>query len=152
LKQLIFTKLKSKKGEFAIDVFLSICVYILTFLTLMLGLIYVLQVYNACYICRRVVRDVEIRGEYNYQIEETLVEQLGGSGLNGLSIAISDDVSYYETTEFGGKIQLQTPFTIILTAHYDVHIATFGDEPLEMELPINIQLTGYSERYWKPST
>lgn len=146
----IASKLKSKKGDIAIDSFLSILVYLLTFTTLLLALIYVLQVYNACYICRRVVRDIEIRGQYVASTEMDLANQLGGAALDGLGIEISE-VEYWDDAT--GKIQLQNPFTITLTAHYDIKIASFGaEDPVELELPIEITLKGYSERYWKSTS
>lgn len=146
------TKIQSKKGDFGIDAFLSILVYLLTFATLMLALVYVLQVYNACYVCRRVVRDIEVRGQYDAAIEEALASQLGAGALDGLTIEISD-VSYFEGDETAKKIQLQESFVITLTAHYDIKIASFnGKDPIEMQLPITISLKGYSEKYWKPTS
>lgn len=149
MRSTVITRLKSKKGDIAIESLFSILVYLLTFVTILMALVYVLQVYKACYVCRRVVRDIEIRGQYTAATELDLANQLGGAALSGLSVTISD-VEYWDAAT--GKIQLQKPFTITLSAYYDVKIASYGaEDPLSLRLPITIKLKGYSEKYWKNS-
>ena len=140
-------RLKQRKGDVATETLGSFLVLMMVFASLILVLVYIMNYYTACYVCRRAVRSVEIAGQYVASDVNTLVHGVGGSGLSDLNVAISN-VSYFQ----GTKIQLQSPFTITLKANFPIKIASFGNgPPVAINLPIQISMRGYSEVYWKTS-
>jgi hypothetical protein len=118
-------------------------VLILVFAMLVSALVYVIQYYNASFICRKVVRSIEVSGQYNAAEVNNLVDDLGGDALTNLRVSVS--ASYFS----GRKIQLRNSFTVTLTATYRIAILRFGSSPLYLNLPIKVRLAGMSEVYWR---
>ena len=116
---------------------------ILIFAVLVSALVYVTQFYSASYIARRVVRTIEVTGEYDEQAIRTLANELGGTALEDLDITV--DATYFS----GRKIQLRDEFTVRLDAVHRINILMMGDTPVSLDLPIEIDLSGRSEVYWK---
>ena len=116
---------------------------ILTFAVLISALIYVTQYYNASYICRRVVRTIEVTGEYDAATVNALANELGGRAMQNLAIRV--DAHYFRAH----RIQLCDQFTVRLTANYTIPILQFGRRSVNVRLPIQIRLSGRSEVYWK---
>ena len=135
--------LHSKKGDAAIEFIMVTAMLILVFSVLVTALVYVTQVYNASYITRRVVRQIETTGEYNEHTVQSLVKELGGDALSGVKIQV--EAGYCS----GKKIQLRDGFSVTLTANYPVRIVQFGSSVISLDLPIQIRLSGRSEVYWK---
>ena len=135
--------MRSRRGDAAIEFIMVAAMLLLTFAMLISALVYVVQVYNASYITRRVVRYIETTGEYNEYMVRDLVNELGGSALEDVSVEI--DASYVQ----GRRIQLRSPFRITLKAGYSVNIAQFGRNAVTVRLPIKISLKGRSEVFWK---
>jgi hypothetical protein len=135
--------LHSKKGDAAIEFIMVTAMLLLTFSALITALVYVTQVYNAGFITRQVVRNIETTGEYNERAVQDLVNELGGSALSGKTVKV--EASYFK----GKKIQLRDGFTVTLTANYPIRIVQFGSQVFTLDLPIQIRLRGRSEVYWK---
>ena len=135
--------LHSKKGNSAVEFIFTTAMLILVFAVLVSALVYVTQFYSASYIARRVVRTIEVTGEYDEQAIRTLTDELGGTALEELDITI--DATYFS----GRKIQLRDEFTVHLDAVHRINILMMGDDPVSLNLPIEIDLSGRSEVYWK---
>ncbi len=135
--------LRSRKGSSAVEFIMTAAMLILTFAILISALIYVTQFYNASYICRRVVRTIEVTGEYDERTVNALADELGGRAMDNLAIQV--EAHYFR----GRKIQLRDEFSVRLRANYTIPILQFGGRPVEMRLPITIRLSGRSEVFWK---
>ena len=135
--------LRRKDGDSAVEFIMTSAILILVFALLVSALVYVMQYYNASFICRKVVRGIEVSGEYNAAEVSSLVDDLGGDALSDLDINVN--ASYFS----GRKIQLRDSFSVELTATYKISIFRFGDTPLYLNLPIRIKLAGMSEVYWR---
>ena len=135
--------LRDRKGSSAVEFIMTVAMLILIFAVLVSALVYVTQFYSASYICRRVVRTIEVTGEYNEQDIRALADELGGSALEELDITV--DASYCS----GRRIQLRDEFTVHLSASHRINILMMGADPVYIELPINIDLSGRSEVFWK---
>ena len=135
--------LRERKGNSAVEFIFTTAMLILIFAVLVSALVYVTQFYSASYIARRVVRTIEITGEYDEQAIRTLADGLGGTALEDLSITV--DATYFRDR----KIQLRDEFTVHLDAVHRINILVMGDDPVSLDLPIEIDLSGRSEVYWK---
>ena len=135
--------LRERKGNSAVEFIFTTAMLILIFAVLVSALVYVTQFYSASYIARRVVRTIEITGEYDEQAIRTLADGLGGTALEDLSITV--DATYFKDR----KIQLRNEFTVHLDAVNRINILVMGDDPVSLDLPIEIDLSGRSEVYWK---
>jgi len=142
-KTIIRGYLRGKKGSSAVEFIMTVAMLILIFSVLVSALVYVTQFYSASYICRRVVRTIEVTGEYNEQDIRDLADELGGTALEDLDITV--DATYFS----GRKIQLRDEFTVHLEAVHRIDILMMGDDPVSIDLPINIDLSGRSEVFWK---
>ena len=135
--------LRERKGNSAVEFIFTTAMLILIFAVLVSALVYVTQFYSASYIARRVVRTIEITGEYDEQAIRTLADGLGGTALEDLSITV--DATYFKDR----KIQLRNEFTVHLDAVNRINILVMGDDPVSLDLPIEIDLSGRSEVYWR---
>ena len=112
--------LRRKDGDSAVEFIMTSAVLILVFAMLVSALVYVIQYYNASFICRKVVRSNEVSAQYNAAEVNNLVDDLGGDALTNLRVSVS--ASYFS----GRKIQLRNSFTVTLTATYRIAILRFG--------------------------
>ncbi len=139
----LFHRLRSRKGSSAVEFIMTAAMLILTFAVLVSALIYVTQYYNASYICRRVVRTIEVTGRYDVAAVNALADELGGRAMDDLSIQV--EASYLQNR----RIQLRDEFRVRLTANYTIRVLQFGRSSVNVRLPITIRLSGRSEVYWK---
>ena len=102
-----------------------------------------MQYYNASYICRRVVRSIEITGVYDETETKNIVDQMKNSDMEGIGVQV--DAVYYS----GKKIQLRQTFNVTLTSSYRITILELGENPITVDLPIRVKVAGMSEVYWK---
>ncbi len=135
--------LRQKKGDEAVSFLLTTVMLVLIFATLVSALIYVMQYYNASYICRRVVRNIEIAGQYDETETMNIVNTMAGSGLEDIDVQV--DAVYFS----GRKIQLRQMFNVTLTSSYKITILEIGEDTIVVSLPINVKVAGMSEVYWK---
>lgn len=135
--------LRQKKGDEAVSFLLTTAMLVLIFVTLISAMIYIMQYYDASYLCRRVVRSIEITGVYDETETRDIIDRMKNSDLEDLDVQV--DATYFS----GKKIQLRQTFSVTLTASYRITILELGENPLVMNLPIRVKVAGMSEVYWK---
>lgn len=136
--------LANRQGSSYFDLMIKTLVVITLMLTVMSFLSIFTTYLNLNYVCRRVVRVVELEGEVSdraYDVFYRLKQQ------TGLSPEMTvDEVDYCEDQ----KIQLRDTFTITLTDSYSFTIFTPSfAPPVVIQIPMKVSITGMSEHYWK---
>lgn len=135
--------LRDKKGDEAVSFLLTTAMLVLIFAVLVSAMVYIVQYYNASYMCRRVVRSIEITGVYDEAETRNIVAQMESASLESVNVQV--DAVYYS----GRKIQLRQTFSVTLTGSYRITILTLGGNPVALDLPIKVKVAGMSEVYWK---
>ena len=135
--------LRQKRGDEAVSFLMTTAMLVLIFAVLVSGMVYIMQYYNASYICRRVVRNIEITGVYDETETKNIVDQMKNSDLEDIGVQV--DAVYYS----GKKIQLRQTFNVTLTSSYRITILELGENPIVVDLPIRVKVAGMSEVYWK---
>jgi len=135
--------LRQKKGDEAVSFLMTTAMLVLIFAVLVSALIYIIQYYNASYMCRRVVRSIEITGVYDETETRDLVNSMASSGMEDIDVQV--DAVYFS----GRKIQLRQSFSVTLTASYKITILELGENPIVLTLPITVKVAGMSEVFWK---
>jgi len=135
--------LRQKRGDEAVSFLLTTAMLVLIFAVLVSAMVYIMQYYNASYICRRVVRSIEITGVYDETETKNIVDQMKNSDMEGIGVQV--DAVYYS----GKKIQLRQTFNVTLTSSYRITILELGENPITVDLPIRVKVAGMSEVYWK---
>jgi len=135
--------LRQKKGDEAVSFLMTTAMLVLIFAVLVSALIYIMQYYNASYMCRRVVRSIEITGVYDEAETRKLMDSMASSGLEDIDVQV--DAVYFS----GRKIQLRQSFSVTLTASYKITILELGENPIVLTLPITVKVAGMSEVFWK---
>lgn len=135
--------LREKKGDGAVSFLMTTAMLVLIFAVLVSAMIYIMQYYNASYMCRRVVRSIEITGVYDEAETRNIVAQMQSADLENVNVQV--DAVYYS----GRKIQLRQTFSVTLTGSYRITILTLGGNPVALDLPIKVKVPGMSEVYWK---
>lgn len=133
---------KRGMGE-AVSFLAASALLLLIFVSLFYGLVYVMNTYNASYMCRKITRQVEITGVYDDTVATDLLNEMDNGNLSNLEV--SCDASYFSDN----KIQLRDSFSIAVSADYQMPIARFGDTPITITLPITVEVVGLSEVFWK---
>ncbi|NCB53310.1 MAG: DUF4320 family protein [Clostridia bacterium] len=135
--------LRQKRGDEAVSFLMTTAMLVLIFAVLVSAMVYIMQYYNASYICRRVVRSIEITGVYDETETKNIVDQMKNSDLEDIGVQV--DAVYYS----GRKIQLRQAFNVTLTSSYRITILELGENPIMVDLPIRVKVAGMSEVYWK---
>lgn len=135
--------LREKKGDEAVSFLMTTAMLVLIFAVLVSAMIYIMEYYNASYLCRRVVRSIEITGVYDETETMDLVSSLSGSGMEDIDVQV--DAVYFS----GNKIQLRQTFRVTLTSSYKITILQLGESPVTVDLPIRVRVSGMSEVFWK---
>ncbi len=135
--------LRQKRGDEAVSFLMTTAMLVLIFAVLVSAMIYITQYYNASYMCRRVVRSIEVAGEYDEAETANMVNQMKNSNLENIGVQV--DAVYYS----GHKIQLRQTFNVTLTASYRITILELGENPITVDLPIRVKVAGMSEVFWK---
>ena len=135
--------LRQKKGDEAVSFLLTTAMLVLIFVTLISAMIYIMQYYDASYLCRRVVRSIEITGVYDETETRDIIDRMKNSDLEDIDVQV--DAAYFS----GKKIQLRQTFNVTLTTSYKITILELGENPIVMNLPIRVKVAGMSEVYWK---
>lgn len=137
-------KLKDKRGSEAVTFLLTTTMMLFIFVTLLYSMIYIVEAYNVNYMCRRVVRSIEVAGKYEEATINAWLENEVGDRLEYIYIDV--DADYINTSN---AIQLRDEFTVYLEGSYKVTIAQIGMTSVDFYLPIKSQVSGMSEVYWK---
>lgn len=135
--------LREKKGDEAVSFLMTTAMLVLIFAVLVSAMIYIVQYYNASYMCRRVVRSIEITGVYDEAETRSIVARMERSDLEHVNVQV--DAVYYS----GRKIQLRQTFSVTLTGSYRLTLLTLGGKPIALDLPITVKAAGMSEVYWR---
>jgi hypothetical protein len=135
--------LRQKKGDEAVSFLMTTAMLVFIFAVLVSAMIYIMHYYDASYLCRRVVRSIEITGVYDEAETRSIVDDMAGSGLEDIDVQV--DAVYFS----GNKIQLRQTFSTTLTAGYKITVFQLGTNPVEVTLPIKVKVPGMSEVYWK---
>jgi hypothetical protein len=135
--------LRQKKGDEAVSFLLTTAMLVLIFATLVSAMIYIMQYYNVSYMCRRVVRSIEVAGKYDEAETKSIVNDMINSGLEDINVQV--EAVYFN----GNKLQLRQTFNVTLTSNYKITILELGKKPVTVDLPIKVKVAGMSEVYWK---
>lgn len=102
---------------------------------------------NLNYTCRRVVRQIEITGQVTSETT-TLFNSLKSTSNLGTNPAMTVTASYFNAAQ--KKIQLRNTFTVTCSSSYRINVFTPMDaDPVGFDIPLQVRLTGMSERFWK---
>lgn len=142
--QKLILKLKDKHGSEAVTFLLSTTMMLFIFVTLLYSMIYIVEAYNVNYLARRVVRSIEVAGQYDESTINTWLENEVGDRLEYIDISV--DADYINNSN---AIQLRDEFTVNLEGSYKITIAQMGMTSMDIYLPIKSQVSGMSEVYWK---
>ena len=135
-----------KKGSTYFDLIIKTVVVITLMATVMSFLSIFTTYLNVNHICRRVVRTIELEGQISdnvYDVFYRLKEQ------TRLSPTMSiEDVNYCD--EQNQRIQLRDTFTVKMKYNhiFTVFKPSFAP-PVEIVIPMEVSITGMSEKYWK---
>lgn len=135
--------LRQKKGDEAVSFLLTTAMLVFIFATLISAMVYIMQYYDASYLCRRIVRNIEITGVYDETETRNIVDRLSGSELEDIEVQV--DAVYLS----GRKIQLRQTFSVTLSTSYGITILELGGTPIVIDLPIKVKVSGMSEVFWK---
>lgn len=138
--------LKSKSGEMYYEIIVKTLIVVVFLLTVINLYNVFIRYQNVNYVCKRVVRAIEVEGQVNGSIDSIFNQLNTQLGLNASYQVVN--VSYFDASR---KIQLRNTFTVRVTAHYDFEILNpvFGP-PVVIRIPLTVDITGLSEVYWKP--
>ena len=103
---------------------------------------------NLNYTARRVVREIEISGQYSSNTT-ALFNTMKATTNIGPGAAMSVSASYFNAAQ--RTIQLRDTFTVTCTTSYRFNVFTpLGSAPVGFDIPMTVRLIGMSEKYFKP--
>lgn len=102
---------------------------------------------NLNYAARRVVREIEISGQVSADTRELFEDFKAETNIgDGATMVVS--AMYFDAA--AKKIQLRDTFTVTCRTNYRIDVfAPFDGAPVGLNIPITVQLTGMSEKFWK---
>lgn len=121
-------------------------IVVITLMATVLSFLSIFTVYlNLNHMCGRIVRTIELEGQISdsvYDVFYRLKEQTGLSP----SMTI-EDVTYCDGEQ---RIQLRDTFTVCLKySHSFTVFNPSSSPPIQIAIPMEVRITGMSERYWK---
>lgn len=137
---------RDEKGSTYYDLIIK-TVVVLTLMATVMSFLSIFTTYlNVNHICRRVIRTIELEGQVSdnvYDVFYRLKEQTRLSPTMSIT-----DVSYCD--EQNQRIQLRDTFTVKLKYN---HVFTIfkpsSAPPVQIVIPMEVRITGMSEKYWK---
>ena len=138
--------LSDRKGSTYYDLIIKTFV-VITLMATVMSFLSIFTIYlNLDHICRRVVRAIELEGQVSdnvYDVFYRLKEQ------TRLSPTMSiEDVNYCD--EQNQKIQLRDTFTVKMKYNYAFTVLRpSSSPPVQIIIPMEVSITGMSEKYWK---
>ena len=138
--------LRSRKGEMYYELIIKTLIVVVFLLTVINLYNVFIQYQNVNYLCKRMVRAIEIEGQVNGSIDALFNRLNGELGIDASYRVVQ--VSYFDASR---RIQLRDPFTVEVTAGFDFEILNpmFGP-PVVIHIPLSADMSGISEVYWKP--
>ena len=139
---------RGDSGEMFYEIIIKTLI-VVVFLLTVINLYHVfIQYQNVNYICRRVVRAIEVEGAYTSGVTATFNALKSQLNLPAATMEISS-VSYFDAST--RKIQLRDHFTITIRSAYSMTILNpIFAPPLVIPIQLTSTLTGMSEVYHKP--
>lgn len=138
--------LRSKSGEMYYEIIIKTLIVVVFLLTVINLYNVFIRYQNINYLCKRVVRAVEIEGQVNGNVDAVFNQVNSQLGLNASYQVVN--VSYFDASR---KIQLRDTFTVRVTASYNFEILNpLFAPPVVVSIPITVDITGLSEVFWKP--
>ena len=136
-----------KKGSAYYELIIKTLVFI-TLIATAVSFFSIFTVYlNLNYTCRRVVREIEIAGQVTSETTE-LFNQLKANTNIGPGAVMVVNAAYFNASE--RKIQLRNSFDVTCSTSYRFDVfMPLGMEPVGFDIPMNVRLTGMSEKFWK---
>ena len=105
---------------------------------------------NLSYTARRIVCEIEISGQVT-SATTALFNTMKNTTNIGDAATMSVSASYFNAAQ--KKIQLRNTFTVICRSSYRINVFTpRGATPVGFDIPLAVQLTGMSEKFWKISS
>lgn len=138
--------LRSKDGEMFYEVIIKTLIVVVFLLTVINLYNVFIRYQNVNYLCKRIVRAIEIEGQVNGNVD-TIFDQINNELHLNANYTVKN-VSYFDSSQ---KIQLRDTFTVEVTASYDFEILNpMFAPPVVVNIPLTVHITGMSEVYWKP--
>lgn len=136
-----------KKGSAYYELILKTLVFI-TLIATAVSFFSIFTVYlNLNYTCRRVVREIELSGQVTSSTT-ALFNQLKSNTNIGSGASMSVNASYFNAAQ--KKIQLRNTFDVTCSTSYRFDVFTpLGHAPIGFTIPMQIKMTGMSEKFWK---
>ena len=121
-------------------------IVVITLMATVLSFLSIFTVYlNLNHMCGRIVRTIELEGQISdnvYDVFYRLKEQTGLSPTMTI-----EDVTYSDGQQ---RIQLRDTFTVRLKySHSFTVFNPSSSPPIQIAIPMEVRITGMSERYWK---
>lgn len=138
--------MKDKTGSTMIGALVGTLMCLMILLTCISVLAFFSYYNEVQYICRKMVRTIEVSGLVDEQTYLVFDELKAATGKTDAAIII--DANYFDTENT--KIQLRETFTVTVSDSYTFKIFNASPEgALAISIPIEISYTGVSEKYWK---
>ena len=118
----------------------------ITLLATILSFLSIFTVYLSLnQMCGRMVRVIELEGQVSDNAYDVFYQMKEQTGLSPTMIV--EDVSYLDEEQ---RIQLRDTFTVKLKYSYTFTVfRPSSSPPVQIVIPIEVRITGMSERYWK---
>lgn len=140
--------IENKGGSEALEMVYSTFALMLLILSTMMILGYAVQVNQVSYAGKRVARYIEVAGQADQTDIDTLLKELLPNKTE-LHATVSVTADNWENVA-SRKIQLRENFTVHISAEYPLTLANPGfGSSYTIPLPINVNVNGQSEVYWK---
>ncbi len=138
--------LLNRKGSAYFELIIKTIIVITLMATVMSFLSIFITYLNLNHICRRVVRVIELEGQVSdnvYDVFYRLKQQ------TNLSPTMSvEEVNYCD--ERNQRIQLRETFTVKMKYNHAFTVfRPSSSPPVQINIPMEVSITGMSEKYWK---
>lgn len=140
--------LKNQKGEVYYEIIIKTLIVVVTLLTVISFYNVFTKYQNNNYLCRRIVREIELEGAVSSQVDIVFNQLKTELNLTNASYTVSK-VSYFDYPS--KRIQLRDNFTVTVESICYIEIFNPVFAPtVKIPLTLKSTLTGMSEVYHKP--
>ncbi|MEN3005961.1 DUF4320 family protein [Dehalobacterium formicoaceticum] len=123
-------------------------IVVITLMATVLSFLSIFTVYlNLNHMCGRIVRVIEMEGQVSDNVHDVFYRLKEQTGLS--PIMTIEDVTYCDGQQ---RIQLRDTFTVKLKYnHFFTVFRPSSSPPIQIAIPMEVRITGMSERFWKLS-
>ena len=133
------------RGELYIDVFVKILLVTFFLATVINFFAVFTKMQNTRFLARQIVREIEVKGAYDYTVRESFAHKSMALGINGANLLVTSN--YWNYTD---RIQLGTHFEVeVVLPHTFIILSPPGVRPLSYTIDLRASLSGMSEVFWK---